>query len=82
MNSATSEELLVGAIALILVPLIGWRILRGIRTGRLPLYRTYIMREDDRAKFGFLLALHGLSLLLIAAIAADLLFNLDLKERL
>ena len=82
MNSSTPDELLVGAVALILVPLIGRRILRGIRTGRLPLYRTYILREDDRAKFGVLLAIHGLSLLLVALIAADLLFNLDLKERL
>ena len=82
MNPATPDELLVGVIALILVPLIGSRILRGVRTGRLPLYRTHILREDDRAKFGFLLALHGLSLLVIAAIAVDLLFNLDLKERL
>jgi hypothetical protein len=82
MSPATSEELLVGAIALVLVPLIGRRILRGVRTGRLPLYRTSILREDDRVKFGALLGLHALSLLLVAIIAADLLLNLDLKERL
>ena len=82
MTSARSEELLVGVVALILVPLIARRVLRGLRTGRLPLYRTYVQREDDRAKFGALLALHGVTLLLIAAIAADLLFQLDLKERL
>ena len=33
--------------------------------GRLPLYRTTIRREDDRAKFAFLLALHAASLALI-----------------
>ena len=82
MSSATADELMVGVIALILVPLIARRILWGVGTGRLPLYRTYILREDDRAKFGALIALHGLSLLLVAIIAIDLLFNLDLKERL
>jgi hypothetical protein len=82
VTSARSEELLVGVVALILVPLIARRILRGLRTGQLPLYRTYVQRDDDRAKFGALLVLHGLSLLLIALIAVDLLFQLDLKERL
>lgn len=82
MNSATPDEILVGFVAMILVPIIAGRILRGLRTGRLPLYRTYILREDDRAKFGVLLGLHGLSLIIVALVAVDLLFNLDLKERL
>jgi hypothetical protein len=82
MDIPPTEDLFVGLIALALVPLIALRIVRGLRTGRLPLYRSYILREEGRAKFGVLLALHGLSLLLVAVIAADLLLNLDLKERL
>ncbi len=76
------ENLLVGLIALALVPVIGWRIWRGVRYGQLPLYRTRIDRSVGAAKFNFLLALHVLVMLVIAVVAADLLFGLGLKERL
>ena len=56
------------------------RIVRGVRTGRLPLYRTYFERESGPAKFNFLLALHAISMIAIMAVAADLLFNLGLRE--
>ena len=82
MASGRSEGMFVGFVALVLVPIIAARILQGLRTGRLPLYRTYIQREDDGAKFGFLLALHAASLLLIALVALDLLLGLRLKESL
>jgi hypothetical protein len=71
-----SENLLVGVVALALVPLIARRILRGVRDGRLPVYRTYVRREEDRGKFTMMLALHILSLLLVAFVAADLLLGL------
>ena len=77
-----TEDFLVGLVALALVPLIAQRIVRGLRDGRLPLYRTYMRREEGWARFGVLLALHALSLLLVAVVAADLLLGLDLKERL
>ena len=77
-----SEDLLVGAIGLALLPLIAWRIRRGLKEGRLPLYRTYVSRDEAGSKFGLLLALHALSFLLVAAVAADLLFQLGLKEAL
>lgn len=77
-----SEELIVGLVALALLPLIGWRIVRGLRDGRLPIYRTYLNRDDSRSKFGFLLALHLLSLLLVALVAADLLAGLGLRDML
>lgn len=77
-----SEDLLIGAIAAALLPLIAWRIRRGLREGRLPLYRTYVSREEAGSKFGLLLALHALSLVVVAVIAADLLFQLGLKEAL
>ncbi len=76
-----NDDLLVGVITLALVPLIGLRILRGIRTGRLPLYRTQIEREQDRGKFVALIALHAVSLLLVATISADLLLGLNLRSR-
>jgi hypothetical protein len=79
---APAENLLVGLVALALVPLIALRLWRGLRDGRLPLYRTYMTREEGGAKFGLLLALHALSLVLVAGIAADLLFNLGIREGL
>lgn len=77
-----SEELIVGLVALALLPLIGWRIWRGLHEGRLPLYRSYIARADSGTRFGLLLALHVLCLILIAAVSADLLFNLGLRSAL
>ena len=76
MTTYRSDELLVGLVALALVPLIGLRIVRGFREGRLPIYRTYLHRAESGAKFAVLMALHVLIFLLIAAIAADLLLGL------
>jgi hypothetical protein len=81
VTSWRSEELLVGLITLALVPLIGLRIARGLREGRLPLYRTWLERDQDRLKFGLLLVLHGISLLMVSLISADLLLGLGLRER-
>jgi hypothetical protein len=80
--SRTPEDLLVGTFALALVPLIAVRIARGLRDGRVPVYKTYLRREDDRSKFAVLMALHALSLVLVATIAADLLLNLGLRNLL
>jgi hypothetical protein len=76
-----NDDLLVGVITLALVPLIALRIVRGVRTGRLPLYRTHVERDEDRGKFTALLALHAVSLLLVATISADLLLGLNLRSR-
>jgi hypothetical protein len=76
------DDLLMGLLALALVPLIALRLWRGVRDGRLPIYRTYLTREAGGGRFGLLLALHALSLVLIAAIAADLLFHLGIREKL
>jgi cytochrome b len=75
-----SEDLLVGMIGLILLPLIAWRIIWGVRTGRLALYRTYMTREESASKFNALLALHAVSFIAVVAMAADLLFNLGLRS--
>jgi uncharacterized membrane-anchored protein len=82
IGRTSAEELLVGLIALVLLPLIGWRIARGLREGRLPLYRTYQDRVNSAAKFKVLLVLHALAFLLIAVVAVDLLLGLGLRERL
>lgn len=79
---ARGEDLLIGAIALALLPLIAWRVRRGLVEGRLPLYRTYVERGEAGSKFGLLLGLHALSFVLVAVVAADLLFQLGLKEAL
>jgi hypothetical protein len=76
----SNDDLLVGVITLALVPLIALRIVRGVRTGRLPLYRTHVERDEDRGKFTALLALHAVSLLLVATISADLLLGLNLRS--
>ncbi len=78
----SAETILVGLVALALLPLIALRIARALREGRVPIYRTYLRREDSSAKFHVLLALHALSFLLIATVAADLLFSLGLREML
>jgi hypothetical protein len=81
MTIFRSEDILVGLIGLALLPLIGLRIARGFREGRLPLYRTYVQRDENDAKFAFLLGVHVLSFVAVAVIAADLLLNLGLRER-
>jgi hypothetical protein len=77
---ASGEHLFVGLVTLALVPLIGARIVRGVRTGRLPLYRTYVERSADAVRFWSLLVLHGISLCLMAFIAADLLLGLGFRS--
>jgi hypothetical protein len=80
--SFQGENFFVGLVALALLLLIGWRIVRGLRDGRMPVYRTHLRREESGSKFAVLLALHALSFVLIAVVAADLLFGLGLRDRL
>jgi hypothetical protein len=75
-----NENLLVGLVCLALVPLIAVRIVRGLRSGRLPVYRTYLDRDGNAGKFYALLALNGAALILVAVIAADLLLGLNLRN--
>ena len=76
------ENIFVGLVALALLPLIGLRIFRGLRDGRLPLYRSQVTRDGGRSRFILLLVLHALSFLAAAAISADLLLNLGIRESL
>ena len=79
---ALTQDFLVGLVGLVLAVLIAMRIGRGLRDGRLPVYRTYIERDEQPGRFRFLLVLHFVSLVLVAVIAADLLLGLDLRARL
>ena len=76
-----SADLLVGLIALALVPIIAWRIRRGLREGQLPVYRTRVSRDEQPGRFRLMLVIHAITLLLVALIAADLLLCLDLMGR-
>ncbi|MGE0178562.1 MAG: hypothetical protein AB7O91_01915 [Sphingomonas sp.] len=75
---ARGEDLLVGLIALLLVPWIVWTMARGLRDGRLPIARSHIDRAERRGAFNLLLGLYGLVLLLVAGISIDLLFGIRL----
>ena len=80
MTISRSDDLLVGIVALALVPLIGWRIFRGFRQGRLPIYRTSLDREESGSKFAVLMTLHVLSLIAVGLAAAELLFGLGIRS--
>lgn len=82
MTISRSEDLLVGLVGLVLLPLIAKRVLRGLREGRMPVYRTYLHREESATKFAVLLGFHVLTFVVVGAIAADLLLNLGLREAL
>jgi hypothetical protein len=81
MDARTPEDLIVGLIALGLVPWIGWTIRRGLRGGRLPIGRSYLVRAERPAAFDALLAFYGVAAVLMAVLGVDLLFNLDIGIR-
>lgn len=82
MTALSSEDVLVGVIGLALLPLIAIRVLCGLREGRLPVYRSYLHREESETKFAVLLGFHVLTFVLVGAITADLLLNLGLRDAL
>ena len=75
MTTFRSEDVLVGLVALGLVPWIIWTLRRGLREGRLPIARSYVTRKDRPAAFRLLLALYVAAALMIAYIAFDLLIG-------
>jgi hypothetical protein len=77
---AGGEELLVGLVVLAVLPLLALRIWRGLQTGSLPIYRTYLHRDEDRAKFTTLLVIHVAIFALMVFIAADLLLGLGFRN--
>jgi hypothetical protein len=89
------EELLVGALCLLLALANGWRVwsahrrgevplnrTRLHRAGEVPLYRTRLKRAGMGAgKYAALLAFHAALTAVLLVIAADLLFGLNLRGR-
>ncbi|HZG08930.1 MAG TPA: hypothetical protein VEZ70_08120 [Allosphingosinicella sp.] len=81
MTTSRSEELLVGAMALLVVlPWIAWTVQRGLREGRLPIGRSYVLRDERRGAFNALLGLYAVFALLAVYIAFDLLLGFKLKD--
>ena len=78
MTTFRSEDFLVGLVALGLVPWILWTLSRGLRNGRLPIGRAYLDRTERRGAFYTLLFFYVAAALLMGAIAAELLLNLEL----
>jgi hypothetical protein len=81
MTTIPGEDLIVGIIALGLLPWIAWTLTRGLRAGRLPIGRGHIVRDERRGAFIALLCLYVVAALLIAAIVLDLLFHIDIGLR-
>jgi hypothetical protein len=81
MTTSPSEEMLVGLMALGLVPWTAWTVIRGLRQNRLPIGRGYVSRDRPGA-FHVLLAFYLLAGLLAAVISMDLLLSLDIRNAL
>ncbi len=73
MTTLRTEDILVGLVAMGLVPWIVWTLQRGLRDGRLPIARAHVERESRPAAFVLLPALYVAAGLVIAYIAFDLL---------
>ncbi len=79
MTTSRSEELVVGAMALaVVVPWIAWTVQRGLRDGRLPIGRAYVLRDERPGAFRAMLALYAICAVLAVYIALDLLLGVNL----
>jgi len=82
LTAFRSEDALFGIAALALMPWIARVMLRGLRSARLPIGRSQVIRGERPGAFGALLVFYAAMLVLNAAVAADLLFNLDIRNAL
>jgi hypothetical protein len=73
MTIFRSEETLVGIVALAVVPWIAWTLRRGLRDGRLPIFRSYVDRSERPTAFGVLFIFFVGAAVLMTFIAFDLL---------
>lgn len=76
MTTSRSEDLLVGMVALAIVPWSLWIIRRGLRDGRLPIGRGSVRREERAAPFNVLLLFYALAAAGALYISLDLLFGI------
>lgn len=69
------EEILVGVIAAVLAFLLALRIRHALRTGEVPLYKKRVNRAAiGDAKFFTVVAVNWIAMMLLAWIAADLIY--------
>ena len=73
-------DIVIGLIALLLVPWLLWTMRRGLNEGRLPIARSYVHRAERAGPFWFMFALYVAILVTVTMIAADLLFGLNLRR--
>lgn len=80
MLGGRGDDMMVGVIALLVVPYLILRVAKALRSGEVPLYRTRLSRaEAGAAKFNLLVALNMIGAIILAVIGVDLLFGLGLK---
>jgi len=72
MTISRSDDLLVGIIALAVVPWALWIVRRGVRDGSLPIGRSYVRRDERAAPFIALLGLYCVAACLMLFVAIDL----------
>ncbi|MEA3009614.1 MAG: hypothetical protein QOJ91_1306 [Sphingomonadales bacterium] len=82
MGALRSADGLMGLLSLGAALWALWTLRRGLRDGRLPIGRTYVERAERPGPFRLLAILYPALALLLAAMGADLLFNLGLRESL
>ena len=75
---SNGEDLIVGLVALGLVPWITWTVRRGLASGRLPIGRSYVIRDERPGAFSTLLLFYIAIALFMALVALDLIFHLGL----
>jgi uncharacterized membrane protein len=63
---------------LVVLPWIAWTVQRGLREGRLPIGRSYVLQGERPGAFNVMLGLYGAAGLMALYIALDLLFGINL----
>jgi hypothetical protein len=74
--TTSRSDVLVGIVALAVVPWILWIIHRGLRDGRLPIGRGEVFRNERAAPFAVLLGFYALAALGMTYVGLDLIFGI------
>ncbi|WP_166038577.1 hypothetical protein [Sphingosinicella sp. YJ22] len=77
MHSGRTEELIVGLLCLVVIlPWIAWTVRRGLASGRMPIGRGKVERDERPGAFRVLLGLYILAAAMIAFAGLDLLLQI------
>ena len=77
----SGENLFVGFVALAAAAALAVRIIRALRRGEVPLYRSRLSRaEAGSVKFNAIVAINAVAMVVLLVIAADLLLGLGLRR--